>query len=386
MSVDVRPVRSRGELMRFIRLPWAIYRNDARWVPPLISERRRFLDRRRNPFFEHGEAEYFIAWRGRTPVGRVSAQIDRAFNEHHGNAWGMFGFFECRDDPEAARALLDAAAAWLRARGRDRMLGPMEFTMNDESGLIVEGHELRPLIKQPYQPRYYRSLLEGFGLEKAMDLLMWNLEVTDRSKVLPVIFELAEKVESEHGGRVRHMRKKDLDAEIKRYVEVYNAAWKDNWGFVPISDSEAEHAARELKQILDEDWLWAAEKDGETVGVALTVPDVNQVLAAINGRLLPLGWVKALWRQRRIDRLRVGFLGVKPEYQHTGVAAAFYIEHFDMAEQTPQKGGEMGWILEVNVAMNRAMEAMGGQLVKRYRFYERVFDDGAAGASAAGGA
>jgi GNAT superfamily N-acetyltransferase len=374
VSLEVSPVRSRGELKRFIRLPWRIYRNEPRWIPPLLFERKSFLNRKKNPYFEHAEAEYFLAVRDGEPVGRITAQVDHAFNDFHGSRWGMFGFFEVEDDPEAAKALLDAADAWLRDHGADRMVGPMDFTMNDEAGLLIEGHDIPPMIKQPWQPPYYQRLLEQEGgLEKAMDLQMWNLEVSDREKVLPVIWELADKVESEHGIVMRHMRKKNLEAEIRRFVEVYNVAWSKNWGFVPITEAELAHTAKELKPLLDENWLMVAEKDGDTVGVALTVPDFNQVLAKLNGRLLPFGWVKALRARKKVDRVRVGFLGVKPEYQHTGVAAKFYAEHFDMAAITPQKGGEMGWILETNEAMNRGMEAMGGRVIKRYRVYERVF-------------
>jgi GNAT superfamily N-acetyltransferase len=374
VPVEVRPVRSRGELKRFIRLPWRIYRNEPNWVPPLVFERKRFLDRAKNPFFTHGEAEYFLAWRDGEVVGRITAQVDRDFNEFHKNGWGMFGFFESDDDPEVAGALLDAADAWLRERGRDRMVGPMDFTMNDESGVVVEGFDLPPLVKQPYHPRYYQALVEGAGLQKAMDLYMWNLEVEDRGKVLPVIWELDEKLESDHGIRLRHMRKRDLQAELDRFLEIYNIAWSDNWGFVPIRREEMEHTAKELRPILDEDWMMACDTaDGETVGIALTVPDINQVLKRMNGRLLPLGWLKFLVYRGRTDRVRVGFLGVKPEYQHTGVAAAMWAEHFRVAARKPQSGGEMGWILETNTAMNRAMEAMGGRIVKRYRVYERVF-------------
>ncbi len=368
----MRPVRSRRELGRFIRLPWRLYRDEPRWVPPLIFERKRFLDRNRNPFFERGEAEFFLAWRGDEPVGRVSAHIDRHFNAFHENRWGMFGFFECADDAPAAQALLEAAQGWLVERGRDRMVGPMDFTINDECGILVEGHERPPLIRQPWQHAYYPKLVEGSGLRKVMDLLMWELHISDRSKILPAIFELSERLTPEHGIVVRHMRKRDLKQEIRRFAEVYNAAWRENWGFVPLTDSDLEHAARESRPILDENWLLVAEKDGEPVGAALSFPDFNQVLAKLNGRLLPLGWLRALRARRAIDRIRVGFLGVKPEYQHTGVAAAFYVEHFEMASRTPQKWGEMGWILETNTAMNRGMEAMGGRIVKRYRLYEKA--------------
>jgi GNAT superfamily N-acetyltransferase len=374
MPVDVRPVSSNSELKRFIRLPWRIYRNEPLWVPPLVFERKRFLDKRKNPFFDHGEAEYFLAWRDGEVVGRISAQIDRDFNAFHKNEWGMFGFFESEDDPEVAAALLDAAGAWLRERGRDRMVGPMDFTMNDESGIVIEGFERPPMVKQPYHPRYYQGLVEGAGLTKAQDLFMWNLEVTDREKVLPIIWQMAEKLEPEHGIKLRKLDKGKIEDEFDTFLEIYNVAWSGNWGFVPISREEIAHTAKEMKPILDEDWLMACDTpDGRTVGIALTIPDVNQAFKRMNGRLFPLGWAKFLWYKGRVDRVRVGFLGVLPEYQHTGIAAAMYAEHFRMAAVKPQDGGEMGWILESNEAMNRGMEAMGGRIVKRYRVYERLF-------------
>ncbi|HKP91395.1 MAG TPA: hypothetical protein VJT75_15630 [Thermoleophilaceae bacterium] len=374
-NVEVRPVRSRGDLRRFIRLPWRIYRNEPLWVPPLVYERRRFLDRDKNPFFSHGEAEYFLAWRGGEVVGRVTAQVDRDFNDFHGNDWGMFGFFESEDDPEVAGALLDAAEGWLRERGRDRMVGPMDFTLNDESGIVIDGFDNPPLVKQPYHPRYYQGLIEGAGgFEKAQDLLMWNLEVEDREKVLPIIWEMAEKLEPEHGIVLKKMRRRNYIDELDRFLEIYNIAWSRNWGFVPVRRDEMIQTFKEMKPILDEDWLMRCDTpDGETVGVALTIPDINQVFKRMNGRVLPLGWLKFLWYKPRIDRVRVGFLGVRPEYQHTGIAAAMYAEHFRVAAVKPQHGGEMGWILESNEAMNRGMEAMGGRVVKRYRVYERLF-------------
>jgi GNAT superfamily N-acetyltransferase len=371
VSLEVRPVRSRRELMRFIKLPWRIYRNEPLWVPPLVSERKRHLDRDRNPFFEHAEAEYFLAWRDDEPVGRISAHVDQRFNEFQDNDWGMFGFFECEEDHITANALLEAAEGWLRDRGRDRMVGPMDFTTNHECGVLVEGYERPPQILEFWHHPYYRELLERYGLSKAMDLYKWELHISDRSKLLPVLFELAEKLEPEHGVRIRHMRRRDFRQEVRRFMDVYNAAWERNWGFVPLTDHELEHYAKELKPILDENWAMVADKDGETVGAALTLPDYNKVLKHLNGRLLPFGWAKALLARRKIDSVRVFALGVKPEYQHTGVAAAFYLEHFEMAGKTPQTWGEMGWILETNTAMNRGMEAMGGRIVKTYRIYDK---------------
>jgi len=377
--VDIRPVASKRDLKAFIKLPWRLYRSQPNWVAPLIAERRRFLDRGRNPFFEHAEAEYFLAWRDGRPVGRITAQVDRNFNEFQGNDWGMFGFFECEDDPDTASALLGAAERWLRARGRDRMVGPMDFTTNDECGVLVEGYDRTPIILTPWTHPYYPGLLEGAGLTKAMDLLMWELLITERERVHPGIWELADRVESEHGIRVRPMRKRDLQAEIGRFLEVYNAAWERNWGFVPLTDAEVRHYAKDLKPVLDENWAFIAEKDGETVGAGLTIPDYNQVLHHLNGRLLPFGWAKALWWRRKIDRVRVFALGVKPEHQHTGVAARLYQRHYESAERTPQNGGEMGWILETNEPMNRAMEGMGGRVVRRFRLYERPLEPAPSG-------
>jgi GNAT superfamily N-acetyltransferase len=375
MGLDVRPVATKRDLTTFIKLPWRLYRNDRNWVPPLVSERRQFLDRTKNPWFEHGEAQYFLAWRDGRAVGRISAQVDRILNEFQGNEWGLFGFFECEDDPEAAAALLDAAERWLRARGRDRMVGPMDFTMNDECGVLVEGFELPPTILTNWTKPYYPALLEGTGLTKAMDTLMWELNVSEREHVHPAIWDVAERVESKHGIVVRPMRKRDMQAEIDRFLTVYNAAWEKNWGFSPLTEKEVRHYAKMLKPLLDEHWAFIAEKDGETVGAALTLPDYNQVLKRMNGRLLPFGWLKFLWYRRKIDRVRVFALGVKREWQHAGVAARFYQLHFDSAEATPQKGGEMGWILESNSSMNRAMEGMGARVARRYRLYERVFEE-----------
>ena len=376
MPVDVRPVSSKRERDLFIKLPWRLYAGESNWVAPLLFERRRFLDPRKNPFFQHAQVQLFLARRDGRVVGRVSAHIDANLDAFQSTNWGLFGFFECEDDPEAARALLDAAQTWLSARGRPKMVGPMDFTTNDECGLLIEGHERPPIILSGWHHRYYQRLLEdACGLDKAMDLLMWDLQVENRDRVHPAIWTMAADVEAKHQIVCRNFVKKDLEAEIGRFLEVYNAAWEKNWGFVPLSEAEVRHYAKTLKPILDENWAMVAERSdtGEVVGAALTLPDINQVLHQLDGRLLPFGWITALRKRKEIDRVRVFALGVKPEYQHTGIAARFYEMHFDAAERTPQTGGEMGWILETNEPMNRAMEGMGGAIVRRFRVYERTF-------------
>jgi GNAT superfamily N-acetyltransferase len=370
--VSIRPVQSARDLRAFIKLPFRLHRGTP-WVPPLIIERRAFLNRDKNPYFRHAEAEYFLAEREGEVAGRITAQVDERWTRFQGGNDGMFGFFECENDPEAARALVEAASAWVAARGRERLLGPMDFTTNDECGLLIEGYELDPLILQPWHPPYYRELLEGLGMTKLMDLLMWRLamgELRRGDQFHDFIHEAAEKSRAEHGVVIRQMRKRDLEAEVTRFREVYNEAWGTNWGFVPITDEEVSFQAKNLKPVLDENWAMIAECDGEVVGAALTLPDINQVLARMNGRLLPLGWCRFLTGRRKIDRVRVFALGVKPPYQHMGVAAALYVRHLEVAPRVGQPWGETGWILEVNEPMNRAMEGMGGTIVKRYRLYE----------------
>ncbi len=376
MTVDVSPVEGFGDLRRFVALPFRLHAG-TEWIPPLKLERYLFLNRRTNAFFTHGEAEYFLARRGKRVVGRITAQVDRAFREFHANRWGMFGFLEFEEDREVLDSLLGAAEGWLRARGCDRMLGPMDFQLNDESGVLIEGSEREPMIKQPWHPPYYGTLCEQAGLIKAMDLLMWERFTFDVAKLDPRLKRFAARARDKHGVRIRPMSRLHLRRELDGFAEVYNSAWSSNWGFVPYSKQDLDAYALDLQLVYSRDWFMVAEIDGQTVGIAITVPDINQVLRRMNGRLLPLGWWYYLNKSRIIDRVRVGFLGVKPEYEHTGVGAALYLAQYEAGERTRQKGGEMGWILEVNDSMNHSMEALGGRVVKRFRVYERLLDPSA---------
>jgi len=375
-SVSIRPVRTRRELKRFVKLPFRLHRDSPQWVAPLIFERMQFLDRKRNPYFEHAEAEYFLAERDGEPVGRITAQVDGRWDEFQGGNDAMFGFFESADDPEVAAALLGAATEWAAAKGRGRILGPMDFTTNEEIGILIEGFERRPMILEPWHPPFYGGLIEAEGFAKAMDVLMWELQfgsLKQGESFDPSIHAAAKKGLEDEGIVIRNLRKREMASEVRRFTDVYNEAWGSNWGFVPITDAEVEFQAKNLKQVIDENWAYMAEKDGEVVGAALTLPDINQVLAKLNGRLLPFGWAKFLLGKGKIDQCRVLALGVKREFRHSGVAAGLYLRHLEEAAVPGGiVGGEMGWILETNEPMNRAMEGMGGTVVKKYRLYERA--------------
>jgi hypothetical protein len=376
MPVEVTPVGGFRDLREFVALPFRLHAGTP-WIPPLKLERYLFLSRRLNPYFAHAQAEYFLARRGGRVVGRITAQVDHAFNQFHGCQWGMFGFVELEDDPDVLDALLAAAGEWCGARGCERLVGPMDFQMNDESGVLIEGFELEPMIRQPWHPPYYQQRFEAAGMSKAMDLLSWHLHISDRQKrMLPILPKAAERAREKYGVTIRHMSWRGLRRDLDEFAKIYNAAWSRNWGFVPYSSGELDEMARMLRLLFSREWFLVAEAEGETVGVAIAVPDINRVLKKMRGRLLPLGWWYYLNRWRLIDRVRVGFLGVMPEHQHTGAAAALYLAFFEAGERTPQHWGEAGWILEDNKAMNRGLEAMGGRVIKRYRVYERALAPG----------
>ena len=378
MGVQVIPVLGFGDLRRFVALPYRLHVG-TNWVPPLRLERYAFLNRRLNPYFTHGDAQLFLAHREGRIVGRISAQINQNFNRQHQTRWGNFGFLEFEDDQEVVDALLAVAEAWVAERGMERLVGPMDFTMNDEAGILIAAFEQRPILRQPWHPPYYQQRLEAAGMAKAMDLLMWDLHFTDRyTGMMEFLPGIAEKARTEHGVRIRKMSRRSLRRDMDEFAKIYNAAWSKNWDFVPYTKADLDSEALNFQLVFDRDWFMVAEIEGETVAVAITIPDMNQVLARMNGRLLPFGWWHFLNRQGITDRVRIGFLGVRPEFQHTGVAASLYMEHFDMAERSSRQAGVAGWILETNKAMNRALEAMGGRIGMRYRVYERVLSSGSA--------
>ncbi len=332
------------------------------------------LDRRRNPFFDHAEAEYILAERVGRVIGRIAAIANRLHNESHGDRVGFFGFFECEDDPEAARALLDAASEWLRQRGFRNMRGPASFSVNDECGLLVDGFDLPPTLMMPHNPRYYEGLLLGAGCTPAKDLLVYENGDAEHPPAVPErLTRATDLLRQRLGVTVRPLRMADFREEVERIKRLYNRAWERNWGFVPMTDREIDHLAGQFKPVVVPDLVPFIEKDGAVVGFGLALPDLNQVLRTNRqGRFLP-ALVRILWalKTRRINRCRILLLGIDPAYRGKGLDAVLY--HWIWSKGTGMGigWGEAGWILDDNAAMNAGLLKMGFRVYKTYRLYER---------------
>lgn len=367
-AVQVRPVETLQEREAFIRLPWALYAGDRFWVAPLLRDMRRMLDPEVHPFHRHSEVRLFVAWRGDRPVARIAAIHNRNHEGFHGEPVGFFGFYETPDDRAVSDALLDAAGAWLRERGLETMRGPASFSTNETAGLLVEGFDGPPLVLMPYNPPFYEDLLEAYGLRPVKTLLAYYI---DNQTPPEYLVRAAGIVRKRTGVRTRAVAMKRFEEELGTIRRIYNSAWEKNWGFVPMTDAEFEFLAEELKPIVDPNLARIAESPGgEPVGFALALPDFNEVLQKLNGRLFPFGILKALWYRQKIHRMRVITLGLLEEYRGKGVDALLYL---DMIEKGAARGiefAELSWVLEDNEAMRKPLERLGGEVYRRYRLYD----------------
>jgi len=332
------------------------------------------LSRTKNPFFEHAEAEYFIAERDGDVVGRIAAISNRLHNETHEDRVGFFGFFESIDDQDVANALLEAAAGWCRALGHDVLRGPTSFSVNDECGLLVDGFDTPPALMMPHNPPYYIGLLERGGLVKAKDL--WVYQGGSEQGYVPVPERLAratEMIRQRQGITLRSLNMKNFEGEVERIKELYNSAWEKNWGFVPMTEHEIDHLAEQFKPVVIPEMVPMAEKDGKLIGFGIALPDLNVIFRTNrSGRLFPM-ILRLLWalKMKRIRRARILLLGVVPAYQGKGVDAMLYHWIWTKSAERGIYWGEAGWILEDNPAMNAGLEKMTFRVYKTYRLYDR---------------
>ena len=377
-DVVVLPVKSSGERKEFIAFQYDLHRGNPLFVPPLLMERNDFFNEKKNPFFEHGTVELFLARRGGRVVGRVAAIVDDLYNQTHETKVGWFGCFECIDDAGVAKALLSQAEDWLRARGMTEVLGPASFSSNTEWGLLVDGPPEPAVILMPWNPGYYQGLLEQAGYAKAKDLWAWKIDV--QKDVPEKVARIAEKVRTREKLTVRPANLKDWDNEVRRIKDIYNQAWEKNWGFVPMTEREIEQLAKELKQILVPELALFAEVNGEAVAFSLTLPDANIALKAANGRLttfgIPVGLVKLLLASKRIKSGRLAVLGIKAGYRRRGLDSVMFLDTFNNSRKLGWWGGEISWTLEDNDMVNRAIEVFGCTKYKTYRVYGKPLQPG----------
>lgn len=367
-AVTIRTVVTSGDVRRFIKFQWVPYRNNPVWVPPLLMDRRKLMDRKKNPFYRHAQAEFFLAERDGTVVGRIAAIVNDNHNKEHKENIGFFGFFECIEDQEVAFALFDAAKKWLTAKGVDAMRGPASPSVNDEYGMLVEGFDRSPAILMSYNPAYYPVFAEAYGFAKAKDLYSWYLRGED---VFTERFvRISEAARQRQGLVFRSLNMKDFANDVAKIHEMYTRGWLSNWGEVPLTDEEFNYMAGDLKAIANPELVVLAEVKGKTVGFGMSLPDYNEILRGNrHGWLIP-GILRILLFKKRIKYARVVMLGVLPEYMNSGIGGILFYETARRITTNGMPHGEASWVLEDNVMMNRGAQMMNGKIIKKHRLYQ----------------
>jgi len=368
----VVPVEGRRGLRQFIRLPWSIYLDDPTWVPPLLLERKEHLSKR-NPFFEHAKCKFWLAYRGATPVGRISAQVDQLHLQRYEDSTGFFGLLEAEDEAETFRALMDTAETWLRDQGMHRVLGPFNFSINQECGLLVEGFDTPPMVMMGHARPYYSTRIEENGYRKEKDLLAYHINSDYQlTPAMRLVIKRAKK-----RVHLRPLRRSIFREELRILQDIFEDAWSQNWGFVPFTRSEFEHMGKSLKLLLPDDQVQIAEVDGVPAAFMVAMPNVNEAIRDLNGKLFPLGWLKLLWRLKVAypKSVRVALMGVRQRYQKSRLGAALALMVIEACTAPAVRRGvltaEMSWILDDNLGMRNIIESLGGKAYKRYRIYSK---------------
>ncbi|MEK9630163.1 MAG: hypothetical protein VW455_14225 [Nitrospinota bacterium] len=371
MNLKISEVKSSSDLDRFIRLPWKVYQDYPCWVPPLISERKKFLNRQNNPFFEGADVQLFLAEdeKGES-LGRIALVHDQNYQEHCIKNTGIMGMFESVDNEEVSRLLFDQAKNWCDQKGFDRLIGPLNLSTNHECGLLVEGFDLPPMLGIPYNPDYYERHFENWGFKKSKDLVSLRLELKEIPEYLQ---KAARKLEERGRFKLRPLNLARFKEELRIIWDIYNSSWGNNWGFVPMTQKEFAFAAGEMKAIVNPKYCLIAEVKGEPVGFSLALPDVNQILKDLDGKLFPFGWAKFLWKKNKINSYRVLTLGIKKKFRRRGIDAYMYYDMYKNFNAQNIKTCDMSWVLEDNTDILEPIVRIGGSIYKRHRIYERKF-------------
>ena len=369
-AVEIVAVNSPAEMDRFIRLPFTLYANDPNWVPPLLLERQEALSPKKNPYFQHAEAKFWLARQDGRDVGRISAQIDRLVKDPE---VGHFGMIAAEDRPEVFAALFAAAEAWLRERGKRRVLGPFNLSINEESGLLVDGFDTPPMMLMGHDARYIAGRIEALGYAKAKDLIAY-IQNTDDG-LLP---ERARRFAEQRTPKNMTLRRLDVKRyreEFDTVTEIFNDAWSQNWGFIAFTEAEIAHMAKSLKPLIRPEYVVLVEADGQAIAFGIALPNLNEAIRDFNGKLLPFNWLKLLLRLRKPKTARVPLMGVRRSWSGGLIGGVVPILIMDALRNALHRNGvrdvEMSWILEDNRAMRHMIESLGGRPYKTYRVYEK---------------
>ncbi len=367
-AVIVNKVETKKDFNDFLLFPWKVYEGNPYWVPPLLMQVKETLNEKKYPFWQHAQREIFIARKNGETVGRIVAIVDENHNKFHEEKMGFFGFFECINDSQTAGALFDEAKKWCKAKGMTHLRGPASPSLNDECAFLLEGFDLKPSVMMPYTPKYYLELAETYGFKKAKDLVAL---LKHASWGMPERFiKLINRMKKRMNVRIRSFSFKHYDKDVEDLMKVYNSAWEKNWGFVPMTDNEMLHMAKSIKMFGDPDLLKIADIDGKPVGISITLPNLNEVLEKLNGRLGPVGLLKFMYYKNKIQGTRSIIGGTIKEFRNTGIIAALFYETERSVLSKKLQWCELGWNLEDNKLINGFDMAIGAKIYKKYRFYE----------------
>jgi len=375
-DLRIEQVGDAAGIESFIRVPFALYADDPQWVAPLIVERRDHLNPRKNPYFDHAEVAYWLALRDGRAVGRISAQVDAAYLDRHHDATGHFGFIEGIDDGAVFKGLFAAAEGWLRERGMTRARGPFSLSINDQAGLLVDGHDSPPSMMMGHAPPYYAERVEAEGYAKAKDLFAYRYAAAQTFPPGPAA--LVKRARRSSPINLRHLDTTRYQADLDIILDIFNDAWSDNWGFVPFTPAEISHLAKSMKPLIRDKLVAIIEVDGEPAAMAVSLPNLNEAIASLDGRLLPFGWAKLLWRLKigRMRSARVLLMGVRRKYHNSPLGSALAFTAIGAIYRELTAAGfdyaEMSWVLENNLVMRRMIEACGARHYKTYRVYEKA--------------
>jgi GNAT superfamily N-acetyltransferase len=373
-KLQVKRAETKKDKRKFIFYPWHIYKDDPNWVPPLLGDFREKIDKQKNPFFEHADMDLFLCYQDGRIVGRIAAIIDENHNTIHGEKAVFFGLYESENNVEAAKALLETVVEWGKEKGMEILKGPMNLSMNDECAFLLEGFDSPPAVMMTYNPPYYLELMEKCGLVKAKDLLAFYMEKDhqEAEKVRMIV----DKVSREIPVTLRTVDMKNLKEEVEKIRYIYNNAWSENWGFVPWTENEFYHIAKKLKQVADPELVILAEDKGKPVGFAFGLPNLNEAIKKINGKLTPWGILKFMYYRKKIQGMRGFVFGVLKEYRQSGLSYLLYSELEKNGQKQGYKWCETSWQLEDNDAINRFVASLGGRVYKKYRIFEKkIVDD-----------